>query len=188
MIRNHRTERVHRALAGYIRPKLRKGVSFDATPAFVGIDDSNLMDHISHIAAAAMRLTANQLAFDANPHELHKKMREAAVKNDDGTEIDEDIVNKVLALLEMRLTPTELQAVKQILVTPSKGKSAFNPGDVEAEDSRLAFDAFAKRFPNAAKIRVEPTMKPAPAPQQATPANPSSYFERFPDARRIGIA
>lgn len=186
-IRNTKTERVHRALAGYIRPKLKPGAAVEFTGAFAGVDDDNLMQHISHIAATAMRLTANQLAFDANPHELHKKMREAAVKNDDGTEIDENIVEKVLAMLEHKLLPSELMAVRELLISKPKGKSTFNPASLTAEDARNMQAAYDARFPSAAKIKIEPTMKPAPQRQTQQPS-PSDYFKRFPDARRIGVA
>ncbi|MBG0800785.1 hypothetical protein IYW40_04660 [Methylocystis sp. H4A] len=186
MIRNTKTERVHRAIAKYIRPKLRPGADVEFTPAFAGIDDDNVMQHISHIAAAAMRLTVNQLAFDASPHELHKKMREAAVEPD-GTKsgVDDDIVTKVLLALEHLLLPSELLAVRQILTAKSKRKSDYDPASLTAEDARLALDSYTKRFPDAAKIRVEPTC--APAPQRHAASSASDYFKRFPSAQRIGF-
>lgn len=123
---------------------------------------------------------------------MRAKLKEV-VSEPNGTakgEFDESVVDKVLALLEHKLLPTEPAAVRQILMQPAKGKSCqYDPGAMTAEDARLAFDSFAKRFPDVAKIRIESTMTPAPTRQTQQSASPSDYFRRFPDARRIaGLA
>lgn len=189
MVRNSKTENVHRALARYIRPRLRRGADVEFTSCFAGIDDSNVEQHISQIAAAAMRMSAGSLVYDGNPHELHKAMR--AATNDDGStkeassEVDENIIDRVLMLLESRLTPSELQAVRDILRKPAKKAGGLNLVGEDARNARLAFDAYAKRFPSAARTRIEPALKPEQPPAAAAS---SDYATRFPSAMRIGLA
>jgi hypothetical protein len=189
MVRNQKTKAVHRALSRYMRPKLRRGADIDFTPSFVGVDDSNIAQNLSHIAAAAMASAHDVMAFDANPHELNRKMREAL--HEDGTmkhDENDDVVAKVLALLEGRLTPSELRAVHDILTrkTPSRKAAAPSRGleDV-AEDAaaRVAFDA---RFPSAARVPIEPVARPERQPQPS-PGNYEGFFTRFPNARRVGL-
>ncbi|HEY8124195.1 MAG TPA: hypothetical protein VIF88_02075 [Methylocystis sp.] len=189
-IRNTQTEKVHRALSSYIRPRLKNNGAVDFTKLFCSLDDRNIVDHIDDILGGAIRLTAGELATDASPSELRDKMTEAAKpdgtkKADNAGEVDEGVVAKVLMLLESRLTPSELMAVRDILRRPNKKKSAFDPSATTAEDAALAYDAYAKRFPNGAKVRIEPVC--APEPQRAEAIDPAGYFERFPNARRIGL-
>lgn len=194
MVRNQRTERVHRALRQFLTPKLRPGADVEFTPLFYGVDDTNIAARIDDVIGGAIRLTAGDLVYDASTPALRAKLKEAVDEpQPDGTskggEVDQSIIDRVLQLLEMRLTPTELQAVKAILMQPAKGKSAYDPGATTAEDAKnaqLALDAYAGRFPNAAKIRVEPSTAPAPQRQTATP-DVAGYYSRFPNAQRIGF-
>lgn len=189
MIRNQKTEKAHRAVSEYIRPKLRPGVAFDATPFFIGVDDRNIADKIDDIVGAACRTTSGDLVHDAVVPELKRKLNEA-VNEPDGTtvkggEVDESIVDRILALLEHKLLPTELMAVRQILAQPSKKqRAASNDLEEVGEDARNARVAYAARWPNAAKIKREPSY--APAPTQQTPPDVAAYFARFPNAARIG--
>lgn len=191
MIRNSKTEKAHRVLRDFITPKLRPGFAFDATPFFFGIDDRNIADKIDDIVGAVARATSGDLVYDASTPELRRKL-EAAVKEPDGTptkeapsEVDENIINRVLMLLEARLTPSELLAVKAILTQASKKQRGIVRGPEEiGEDARLAYD---QRFPDAARLRVEPSCAPAPQRQAAAP-DLSGYAARFPDAMRIGQA
>ncbi|MBG0795858.1 hypothetical protein IYY11_21085 [Methylocystis sp. H62] len=188
-VRNQKTEKVHRALRQFLAPKLRPGVHFDATPFLIGVHDGNLADRIDDVIGAVCRATSGDLVFDAVVPELRRNLKKAVDEpQPDGTtkggEVDEDIVAKVLALLEMRLTPSELSAVKTILMSkPSKG-GRYDPGNDTAEDARIAYD---QRWPDAARIRVEPSCTPAPQ-RQSPPASMSDYAKRFPNAMRIGQA
>lgn len=191
-VRNQKVEKVHRALRDFLRPKLRPGFAFDATPFFIGIDDRNIADKLDDVVGAACRATSGDLAYDAVVPELRAKLKKAV--QPDGTaksetpkgEVDPDIVDKVLTLLEARLTHSELMAVKQILLNPSKDKSSYDPGAMTAEDAKNAKVAYDARFPGAARIRAEPAMTPAPQ-RQSPSTSPSDYFRRFPSAQRIGL-
>lgn len=189
-----KVEKAHNVLAAYLAPRLQPGVKIDCRPFFVGVDDRNIAANLSSIVGAVCRATAGELAMDANVPELHKKMKQAV--EDDGTTttkeasgVDQSIIDKVMTLLEARLTHSELCAVKQILTAKPKRQEgpARNPEEIgeDARNAQLALDAYAARFPNAAKIRVEPST--APAPQQHAASSASDYFKRFPDARRIGL-
>lgn len=191
MVRNTKTEKAHRALSQFLRPKLRPGANIEFTPLFVGVNDQNVAGKIDDVIGGAIRLTCGDLTCDAVVPELRRKLKQA-VDEPDGTiskeapPVDEDIVDRVLRLLESRLTPSELQAVKAILTKPPKTKN-YDPANLTAEDARNARLAYDARFPNAARVKIEPSTAPAPQRQTTTP-NPASYFERFPNARRIGLA
>jgi hypothetical protein len=178
-VQNQKVERAHRALAAYLRPKLRRGTNIEFTSAFVGSDDRNIAQRIPAIVADVMRLTHNELAQDADVAVASEKMRKAI--DDQTCEVDESVVNKLMALLEHKLLPTELMAVREILTQQGK-PSAFDPGGSVAEDAALGFN---QRFPHASKIKIEPTC--APEPQRQTPsADPDAFAKRFPNAMRIG--
>ena len=188
MTRNTKTERTHDVLKQYLDPRLRSGVSINWRPFLIGCNDHNIVQRIDDIVGAVCRATAGDLAMDASAPELTRKLKEAVVEPDGTTTkeappFDQSIVDRILALLEMKLLPTELAAVRQILTEPPRRKTTVN---MTAEDTKLALD-YAQRWPDAAKIRVEPAMTPAPQRQSPT-ANPAAYFERFPSARRIGQA
>ena len=75
--------------------------------------------------------------------------------------------------------------MKNILMQPSKKqRAASNDPEQIGEDAKNAKIAYDTRWPNAAKVRIEPTMTPEPM-RQVTP-DVAAYFERFPNARRIG--
>lgn len=187
MILNRKTERAHRALSAYLRPKLRRGADVEFVSAFVDANDENIRRRIPEIIENVMRLTHGELAYDANPDDLHKRMR-AAIDDEDqekGNVMDDDVIRRVLQLLQSRITPSELAAVYKILTTPEPKPKPKPTGSLRmtAEDARLGYDA---RFPSASRIGIEPACRAEP--QRQMRSNPAGYFERFPDARRIGIA
>ncbi len=187
MIRNQKTEQVHRALSRYLRPRLKNNAAVSFTQLFHNVDDRNIAAHVEDIIGGAIRLTCGALAYDASPTELRQKMKQAIEADgtvSKGGEVDEDIVDRVLRLLESRLTPSELMAVRAILTKPPEKRGEINMVGEDARNARLTYDA---RFPNAARVKIEPTCAPAPQ-RQSPPANPATYFERFPNARRIGQA
>jgi hypothetical protein len=207
MIANQRTERAHRALHEFLQPKLRPGFALDATPFLIGITDENIVAKIDDVVGAICRATSGDLVCDVSAPELKRKMKQA-VEEPDGTsketkgEIDQNIIDRILTLLECRLTPSELMAVKSILMKPAKDqhqqRGAVRHPDELGEDvmtkyvqpSKKDRDDYASRFPGAMRIKREPACTPVPAPMLAVDgkqvtADPGAYFERFPSARRI---
>jgi hypothetical protein len=198
-----KTERVRDTLEQYVRPRMRRGVDFNAAPLFVGVNDQNVAAHIDDILGGAIRLTTGDLAHDANVPELKRKLKQAIGDNSESKPSTtkrapnnsqapqesefEAKVAKVLALLEHKLLPTELMAVRELLLSPSTksrhpdGTEAIKPD--YAEDARIAFN---RRYPDAKRIVVEPNIKPETQP--VTASDPSAFFARFPDAKRIGLA
>jgi hypothetical protein len=85
---------------------------------------------------------------------------------------------RVLRLLEGRLLPSELLAVKDFLTQYDMREAAE-----DAANARIAYDA---RWPDATRIAVEPVL--APERRREVASNPDGYFARFPDAQRIGRA
>lgn len=112
----------------------------------------------------------------------------------------DDPVARVMRLLEGRLLPGELEVVRQMLehalIKPAASVTSSDPTGLSAEDqspfrrrsidvvrARLAFDS---RYPEAARIGVEPDYA---TPRRKPSAGAISDFEaRFPDAKRIGDA
>ncbi len=187
MTRTSKVERTHNAAKKYLAA--RGAGNVDLRAFFTGVDDQNIAANLASITGAIARATAGKLAFDASAPELQKAMR-AAISEPDGTskgsEVDEDIIDRVLRLLESRLTPSELICVHDILMKPPKTKN-YDPANLTAEDARNARLAYDARFPGAKHIVVEPSTSPVPQRQSQQPASPSDYFARFPDAKRIGF-
>ncbi|MBG0796650.1 hypothetical protein IYX23_02925 [Methylocystis sp. L43] len=188
MIRNTKTEKAHRALRQFLTPKLRPGFALDCTPFFIGCDDGNIADRLDDVVGAVCRATSGDLTCDVAVPELKRKMKNAVeedgTKNETSNGVDQSVVDRVMALLEMKLLPTELAAVKQILTQPSKKQRAASnsPEDI-GEDAKNAKIAYAARFPSAARIKIEPVCTPEPQ-RQVTP-DIDGYARRFPGAMRI---
>ena len=192
MTRTSKVERAHRVLAQYLDPRLQPGVSINWRPFLIGCDDRNVAQRIPEIVGAVCRATAGDLAMDSSVNELTRKLKEAVEPDGTKTEappVDEDIVNRVLLLLEARLTNSELLEVKRLLTEKKQRAPAHNPEQIgeDAKSARLAFDAYAGRFPSAARIKIEPTCAPAPQRQMQS-SSMSDYAKRFPGALRIGQA
>jgi hypothetical protein len=188
MVRNKKVERVHRALSSYLRPRLRKGVDIEFTSAFVGADDENIDRRIPAIIADVMALTASELAMDASEKDLFARMH-AAIADEGETNVSmpEEIVKRILTFLQPKLTPDELRHVFELLMRQPQ-KALHDDGTIKpdvAEDA-AARTAFAKRFPSAARIRIEPDIKPETS-RHAT-SDPAAFFKRYPGAARIGQA
>jgi hypothetical protein len=194
------------AIDQFLRPKLRRGFDFDPRPLFVGLNDRNVADHIDSIVGAVCRATSGDLASDAVVPELQRKLKEAVGDNteskpstkrapnnpqapEQGSAFEEERIAMVLELLRHRLLPTELMAVRELLLSPSTKSLTRHPDgstpikEDYAEDARLAFD---RRYPDAKRIVVEPNIRPEQAP--ATASDPRAFFERYPGAARIGRA
>ncbi len=190
MVRNQKTEKAHRALSQFLRPRLRPGAAIEFTPLFVGVNDQNIAARLDDIVGGAVRMTCGDLTCDVAVPALRAKLKEAVETTPDGTKtetsngIDQSIIDRILALLEMKLLPTELAAVRQILTEPSRKQRGplRNPEEI-GEDAQIAFD---RRFPGAKRIKIEPSF--APAPQQHAASSVSDYARRFPNAMRIGQA
>jgi hypothetical protein len=209
MIRNQKVENAHRALRQFLTPKLRPGFALDCTPFFIGCDDGNIADKLDDVVGAVCRATSGDLTCDVAVPELKRKMKAAVDEPEAKTEtkakseappVDESVVNRVLALLEMKLLPTELAAVRQILTEPSKKQRAIVRSEKDlgedqmtikhVQPSKKTVDDYASRFPNAMKIKREPSYAPVPAPMLAvdgkqTAPDPAGYASRFPSAMRI---
>lgn len=137
---------------------------------------------------AKLFVPADRFAHIANPQGAYDSRHGLGIDTDDP-------ISRVLMLLEARLTPLELDAVKQILAARSMRPA--EPRDPEqigedgwprrrprvAERAQLAFD---QRYPEAARIGVEPDYA---APRRKASATALVGFNsRYPDARRIGVA
>jgi hypothetical protein len=188
-IRNTKTKAVHRALSGYLRPRLKDNRAVDFTPLFHNLHDGNIAGHVEDLIGGAIRLTAGALAYDASPTELRQTMKQA-LRHEDGTTMkneDGDVVEKVLELLAHKLLPHELAAVRQILTqrrTPSrKAAAASRDPEMDVAEDIAAFD---HRFPSAARLAVEPVARPERQPQPAS-EDYEGFYARFPSTRRIGF-
>jgi hypothetical protein len=211
-----KSQRALDVLERYIRPRMRRGVDFNARPLFYGIDDNNVARKLDDIIGGAIRLTTGDLALDANAPELKREMRKAIGESDrtivakssstkrapqnnpqePAPDFEESKIEQVLELLQHRLLPGELAAVREMLLKPSRKSQARHPDGTEAIKEDYAEDAaarvaFEKRFPSAMRIVVEPTARPE-TPRHASPAmderSVSDFFKRFPGAARIGQA
>lgn len=156
----HTTDNCRRALAGYLRPRLRGFVDLD--PFFVGVTDANVRQRIPNIVGAAVRASTGRLAYDASVPELTRRL-EAAVQPDAPQQANAGKkMQKILALLEGRLTSQELSAVFDILAAPDDAaRQPPDTGGQMGEDhfflDRLAIsqdDAVRRRF-RALTLRLE---------------------------------
>jgi hypothetical protein len=201
-----KSQRVRDTLERYIRPRLRRGVDFNAAPLFYGIDDNNVAGKLDDILGGAIRLTTGDLALDANAPQLKREMRKAIGESDrtvaktkrapennpqeppQGSEFEEQKIAAVMELLRHRLLPHEMLAVRELLLKPSRKAHARHPDGTtpttpdHAEDA-AAISAFAARFPSAMRIKVEPDVRPE-TPRHLQ-SNAQEFFKRYPNAARI---
>lgn len=121
--------------------------------------------------------------MDASVPEMHKEMQKAVAYEpaEKTANVDDNVVRRVLTLLQARLTPQELAAVFQILTAPpSKNQSRFDPGSMRAEDERFAHFAFDSRWPNAAPIGTEPACRVEPQRPKDSAGPPRSRAKPSP--------
>ena len=99
-----KTEKAHRVLSQFLRPKLRPGADIEFTPLFVGVNDQNITDRLDDIVGGAVRLTCGDLTCNVAVPELKRKLKQAV--EEDGTRketsngIDQSVIDRVLLLLE----------------------------------------------------------------------------------------